>query len=53
MNKTADSLAPSLSGISCVRHSMSTRSIYAKQDEEGHSGHGGIAVDSQDCLTSS
>jgi hypothetical protein len=39
----------SLSGISCVRHSMTTRSIYAEQDEDEEcrdSGQvGGAAVD--------
>ena len=30
----------SLSGILCVRHSMTTRSIYAKQDEGREGGHG-------------
>ena len=39
----------SLSGILCVRHSMTTRSMYAKQDEVEERGHcgqvGGAAVD--------
>jgi hypothetical protein len=34
----------SLSGDLCAGHSMTKRSIYAKQDEEGHRGHGGTAV---------
>jgi hypothetical protein len=41
----------SLSGILCARHSMTTRSIYAKQDEDEecrYSGQvGGAAVDSE------
>ena len=29
----------------CARHNMTTRSICAAQDEDGHSGRGGAAVD--------
>ena len=38
---------PSLSGILCLRHSLTNRSIYAKQEEAGDSRHGGVAVDPQ------
>jgi transposase len=41
----------SLSGILCARHSMTTRSMYAKQDEREERGHrgqvGGVAEDPQ------
>ena len=41
-------LKMSLSGILCAGHSMTTRSIYAKQDEEGGwTRQGGVAVDPQ------
>ncbi|MFP5468090.1 MAG: hypothetical protein ACLGG8_11310, partial [Gammaproteobacteria bacterium] len=35
----------SLSEILCLRHSMTYRSIYAKQEEAGGSRHDGVAVD--------
>jgi hypothetical protein len=38
-------LLGSLSDILCVRHSMTTRSMYAEQDEGRQGGHGGVAVD--------
>ena len=34
----------SLSGILCLRHSMSKRSIYAKESKGRCGGHGGIAA---------
>lgn len=37
----------SLSEILCLRHSMTNRSIYAKQEEAGGSRHDGVAVDPQ------
>lgn len=37
----------SLSETLCLRHSMTIRSIYAKQDEAGGSRHDGVAVDPQ------
>ena len=39
---TADCM--SLSGILCLRHSMSKRSIYAKESKGRCGGHGGIAA---------
>ena len=39
--------ATSLSEILCLRHSMTNRSIYAKQEEAGGSRHDGVAVDPQ------
>jgi hypothetical protein len=42
-----DPLLVSLSGILCLRHSMTNRSIYAKQEEVGGSRHDGVAVDPQ------
>lgn len=35
----------SLSEISCVRHNMTRRSMYAEQTEEGGYGRAGVAVD--------
>ena len=35
----------SLSGLTCARYSMTTRSIYATQDEDGQRGRDGAAVD--------
>ena len=37
----------SLSGILCLGHSMTTRSMYATQDEDSGCGRDGIAVDSE------
>ena len=36
----------SLSGILCARHSMTTRSMNATQDEDRYGGQGGGAADS-------
>ena len=35
---------PSLSGILCLRHSMSKRSIYANESKDRCGGHSGIAA---------
>jgi hypothetical protein len=35
---------PSLSGVLCLRHSMSKRSIYANESKNRHGGQGGIAA---------
>ena len=40
-------LAQSLSGILCLGHSMTTRSMYATQDEDSGCGRDGVAVDSE------
>ena len=37
-------LRPSLSGILCLRHSMSKRSIYANESKDRWGGHSGIAA---------
>ena len=37
----------SLSGILCLGHSMTTRSMYATQDEDSGCGRDGVAVDSE------
>jgi hypothetical protein len=34
----------SLSGVLCLRHSMSKRSIYANESKNRHGGQGGIAA---------
>ncbi len=41
---TREALYKSLSGILCLRHSMSKRSIYAKESKGRCGGHGGIAA---------
>ena len=44
---TAQRLAcPSLSGILCARHSMTTRSMNATQDKHRYGGQGGAAANS-------